>query len=95
MAGGDTGAVSAAGGGTGVRIFNCMRAAVDTHTNRDPYSNPDIYSHAHTSSNPSAYSDSNPYTVGVTYILTSSNSHAVSSAIYIRSILEPTMDWSR
>ena len=72
MVGGDTGAVSAAGRGTGVRIFCCMRAAVDTHTNRDSYS----YSHATAYdcapafSNPGAYSV--PHTFAYHYARTSS-----------------------
>ncbi len=65
MAGGDTGAVSAAGGGTGGRIFDRMRDAVDAYTNLDTHSYRDPYSHSHTadydrtltSCNPGVYSD--------------------------------------
>ena len=63
MVGGDTGAVSAAGGDTGVRIFHFMRTAVDTHSNLDTHchSYSYSYSYANTFSNPGAYSDSDPH----------------------------------
>ncbi len=64
MAGGDTGAVSAAGRDTGVRILDCMRAAADTHCNLDTHCHCHChcypYSYAHTFSNPGAYLVSDP-----------------------------------
>ena len=88
MVGGDTGAVSAAGRDTGVRILGCMRAAVDTHShphtaaydrtltfcNPGAYSDPHTaaYRYAITSSNTGAHSDSDPNAVGVIYTPASS-----------------------
>lgn len=46
MVGGDTGAVSAAGGDTGGRIFDCMRDAVDAYSHFNAYTY--AYTHIHT-----------------------------------------------
>ncbi len=88
MAGGDTGAVSAAGGDSGVRILYCMRAAVGTctYSSSEAYSNPDAYSHSN------AYAYSYPYTAAYRHARTSSSPSTYSNpdtnavgVIYIKS----------
>ena len=73
MAGGDTGPDSAAGGDSGVRILDCMRAAVDTYTNSYADFNPHTVAYRYTSasSSPGTYSD--PHTAAYRYARTSSS----------------------